>query len=63
MNNNNFKAPGSYHNFNGNIVFLFSNNVPTNELVIITWTTLGNGSASVVLVSISLSSEGLSISA
>ena len=62
INNNNFEAPRSFHNFNRNIVLLFSNNVPANKLVLVTGAALGNGSPSIVLFSIVLSTKGLSIS-
>lgn len=57
LNNNNFKAPRSFRSFNRNMVFLFSNNVPSYELVLITQTTLGNGSAPAVLLFVALSAE------
>ena len=45
------------------IVFLFNNNVPKYVLALITQTAPGNGSASVVLLSVALSTKGLSINA
>ena len=43
--------------FNGNIVFLFRNNAPSYEPVLITQTDPGNGSALVVLLYVGLSTE------
>ena len=57
LNNNNFKAPGSFCSFIGNIVFLSSNNVPAYEPILITQTAPGNASAPVVLLFATISTE------